>query len=65
LYCSPILETSRNPEEEQQSVRPENLGVWTGFVGLLLIFAAIGFFPQVYLPWIEKLIYLFERLGQG
>ena len=59
------LETSRNPEEEQQSVRPENLGVWTGFVGLLLIFAAIGFFPQVYLPWIEKLIYLFERLGQG
>ena len=31
----------------------------------LVVLVVIGLFPQVYLPWLEQLLFMFERIGQG
>jgi len=36
---------------------------WIIYVLWILVMLAIGFFPQIYLPWIENLLFIFERLG--
>lgn len=49
--------------EEYEDRQPIAAFQWL-MVGILgLILAVIGFFPQIYLPAIEKLLFVFERLG--
>ena len=49
--------------EERRNALVERFFTWIIYVIWVLILMAIGFFPQIYLPWIENLLLLFERLG--
>ena len=33
------------------------------YVGWLAVMSAVGFFSQLYIPWIENLLFIFERLS--
>jgi formate hydrogenlyase subunit 3/multisubunit Na+/H+ antiporter MnhD subunit len=49
---------------EDASERSGNAAFSWLFVSLLAIFlAVVGFFPQIYLPSLERLLFIFERLG--
>lgn len=49
--------------EERRNAMVERFFTMIVYVLWVLILMAIGFFPQIYLPWIENLLLLFERLG--
>lgn len=41
----------------------ERLFEWVGYGLLLLVLGLVGLAPHFYLPWVEKLLLLFERIG--
>lgn len=49
--------------EERRNALVERFFTWIIYVIWVLILMTIGFFPQIYLPWVENLLLLFERLG--
>jgi NADH-quinone oxidoreductase subunit N len=53
---------SENPEEVRWNIR-DNFFSLTLYLCWLLTMTAIGFFPQLYLSAIEKLLFIFERLS--
>jgi hypothetical protein len=42
----------------------ERLLEWIVYGSLVLLVNLFSFFPQIYLPWIEKLLLMFERIGR-
>jgi NADH-quinone oxidoreductase subunit N len=54
-----------DPVQSYRENQTQNIGSFQWLiVGLLgIILAVLGFFPQIYLPAIEKLLFVFERLG--
>jgi formate hydrogenlyase subunit 3/multisubunit Na+/H+ antiporter MnhD subunit len=48
---------------ERVQTRQDNLFDWVMYFGLLIFLTLVGYLPGVYLPWIERLLTMFERLG--
>ncbi|MEJ2512693.1 MAG: hypothetical protein P8Y72_13990, partial [Anaerolineales bacterium] len=41
----------------------ERLLEWTVYAVLVFSVTLFSLFPQVYLPWVEKILLMFERIG--
>jgi NADH:ubiquinone oxidoreductase subunit 2 (subunit N) len=58
-----LVDTTGGILSREGSVVSERLFEWITYVLLLLLLAVVGLLPQLYLPWVEKLLLLFERIG--
>lgn len=70
LHALFIPLTAAQPLDEDQDVltepvqpRQDNLFNWVLYFVLLIFLILVGYLPGVYLPWIERLLTMFERLG--
>ena len=58
-----LLDPSGGVLTSDGSVISTRLLEWILYGLVVLLLLVVGVFPQLYLPWIEKLLLIFERLG--
>jgi NADH:ubiquinone oxidoreductase subunit 2 (subunit N) len=58
-----LLDPSGGVLTSDGSVISTRLMEWILYGLVVLILLVVGVFPQLYLPWVEKLLLIFERLG--
>lgn len=57
------VDTSGGIFAREGTLASERLLEWLVYLTLVFAVNLFGLFPQVYLPWIEKLLLIFERIG--
>jgi len=58
-----LVDSSGGILSREGEVVSERLFEWIIYGLLVLLLVAVGLFPQLYLPWVEKLLLLFGRIG--